>query len=68
MVEISLMFPDESVKSKGIISALTRELALNGVLIIEILTASPELLIYLEDKYLLKALEVIKCLQKGNIN
>lgn len=65
MVEISLMFPDSSVRSKGVISALTRELALNNVLLIEILTSSPELILYLEDKYLLKALEVIKDLQRG---
>lgn len=61
--EISIMFPDESIKSKGILSAITRELSIYGVVITELLTASPELLIYLREEHVLKAYEIIKRLQ-----
>lgn len=61
--EISIMFPDESIKSKGILSAITRELSVYGVVITELLTASPELLIYLREEHVLKAYEIIKRLQ-----
>ncbi len=61
--EISIMFPDESIKSKGILSVIARELSINDIVITELLTASPELLIYLREEHVLKAYEIIKRLQ-----
>jgi hypothetical protein len=58
--EISLMFPEESIKEKGVLSAITKELTINNIVITELLTASPELLIYLKEEYVLKAYEVLK--------
>ena len=58
--EVSLMFSDKAIKSKGILSIITRELFLNDIVITEFLTASPELLIYLKEEYVVKAYEIIK--------
>lgn len=61
--EISIMFPEQSVKEKGILSTITRELAVNGIVITGLLTASPELLIYVDEEYVLKTYEILKRLQ-----
>ncbi|MDO8480453.1 MAG: hypothetical protein Q7S65_01405 [Nanoarchaeota archaeon] len=62
--EISLLFPPTAIDAKGVFSTITRELALHGITITELLTSSSELLLYLKDEYVLKALEVLKGLQK----
>jgi hypothetical protein len=62
--ELSLLFPEKATSSKGILSTLTKEFVLNDINITEFLTASPELLIYLKEEYVLKAYEIIKRLQK----
>ncbi|MCK5282693.1 MAG: hypothetical protein KAK00_04760 [Nanoarchaeota archaeon] len=62
--EISLMFPDKAVDARGILSTITRELAVNDAVITELLTATPELLIYLKEEYVLKAYEIIKRLKE----
>ena len=62
--EINILFPKKTDKVKGIISYITSELALNDINVTEFLTATPELLIYVEEKYVLKAYEVIKRMQK----
>lgn len=64
--EVSILFPEEAIKDKGILSVITKELAVNGIVISELLTASPELLIYLKEEYVLKAYEILKRLQKSN--
>jgi len=64
MSEISMTFADESIDTKGIICAITSELAINDVVINEMLTASPELLIYVGEEHVLKAYDVLKQLQK----
>ncbi len=58
--EISLTFPEKAPLVKGILSTVTRELLLNDVIITELLTASPELLIYVKEDYVMKAYEIIK--------
>ena len=63
--EISVMFPEKIIDSKGTLSTLTQELVVHDVIITELLTASPELLVYLDEKHVLKAYDVIKTLQKG---
>ncbi|MBT4539933.1 hypothetical protein HOC35_00320 [Candidatus Woesearchaeota archaeon] len=62
--EISLMFDDKVVDAKGILCSVTKELAVNDVFITELLTASPELLIYLKEEFVVKAYEVLKRMQK----
>lgn len=62
--EISLVFPDGAIKSRGILSVITRELVLNDIVVTELLTASPELLIYVKEEYVFKAYEILKSLHK----
>lgn len=62
--EISLLFSDKATDAKGILTTITTELSLNDIPVNELLTGAPELLIYLKDKYVLKAYEIIKRLQR----
>ncbi len=61
--ELSLFFTSKAIDEKGILSTVTRELVLHDIIVTELLTASPELLIYLKEEYVLKAYEVVKGLQ-----
>tara|TARA_Y100000310_G_scaffold343217_1_gene449843 strand:+ start:3924 stop:4559 length:636 start_codon:yes stop_codon:yes gene_type:complete len=63
IAEITMTFPDTSIKTKGIVSYITTELNLNNINLIEILTATPELILYLDDKDLLKAYDTINNLR-----
>lgn len=58
--ELNLIFPEKAIKTKGVISYLTSELAINNVNIVEFLTGKPELMIYVDESNLLKAYETIK--------
>jgi hypothetical protein len=62
--EISITFPEDAIKERGILSTITKELAINDIIISELLTASPELLIYLKEEFVLKAYDILKRLQK----
>jgi len=62
--EISVMFPEDAIKERGILSTITKELSVNEIVISELLTASPELLIYLKEEFVLKAYDILKRLQK----
>ncbi len=62
--EISIIFPEDAIKERGILSTITKELAINDIIISELLTASPELLIYLKEEFVLKAYDILKRLQK----
>jgi hypothetical protein len=61
--ELSIVFGNEATEKKGILSYLTRELSNNDIVISEFLTASPELLIYLKEEYVIKAHEILKDLK-----
>ena len=61
--EISLIFPDEAPKIKGIIAYITSELAVNDINIFEILTGRPELIVYIHEHDLLRAYETIQRLK-----
>ncbi len=61
--EISMMFPDAATETRGVLAVLTRELALNDVVLAELLTASPELLIYVRDEQVATAYEIVRRLQ-----
>ena len=65
MSEISIIFPEETKKIKGTLSLVTKEFVLNDITISECLTASPELLIYVKEAYVLKAYEILRRLQQG---
>jgi hypothetical protein len=58
--EISLMFSGRAIDGRGIISTIAKELYLNDIVVTELLTASPELLIYVKEEFVLKAYEIIK--------
>ncbi len=61
--ELCILFGESIIKEKGILSTITRELAVHDIPIVELLTASSELLIYIQEEYVLKAYEVVKRLQ-----
>ena len=58
--ELSLIFPKSPSKNQGTLSTVTQELANADINIEEVLTSSPELLIYLREEDSIKALQVIK--------
>jgi hypothetical protein len=62
--EISMLFPEDVMRKKAIISFVANELAMNDIIITEFLTASPELLIYIKEEYVVKAYETLKRIQK----
>lgn len=62
--EISIVFPEKAIETKGIISFLSRVLVLNDILITEMLTASPELLLYLKSEYTVKTYGLLKRLRE----
>ena len=61
--EISIEFPEEAIDTKGVLSTVTSELLMGGIVITELLTATPELLLYVKQEYVLKAYEVLRRLQ-----
>jgi len=62
--EISLLFTPKVEETKGTLAIITREFLLNDILIVELLTSSFELLIYLHEKDVTKAYEILKRLQE----
>lgn len=58
--EISMLFRDEAARTRGILAVITREAALNDIVISEFLTSSPELLMYVKDQYVARAYEVVR--------
>ncbi len=62
--EVSILFPDEAITMKGIISTVTQELALDDIIITEMVTATPELILYVKEEFVLKVYELLKRLQK----
>lgn len=61
--EISLLFTNKAISTKGILSLITREFLLNDITITELLTASSELLIYINEKDVVKAYDILKQLR-----
>jgi len=58
--EISLLFSSKAIEEKGIIAYVTSELLLGGINIEEIITCTPELIIYVDEKQSLKTYEILK--------
>lgn len=63
LTEINLHFPLEAVKTKGIISLISSSFNAEGVNIVEIMTGAPELLVFIKEEDLIKALNIIKNLE-----
>lgn len=61
--EISTTFEDNANKTKGILSLITKEFLLNEINIIEMLTTTPELILYVKEEDALKAYTILKSLQ-----
>lgn len=62
--EISLTFPKSAMTTRGVVAHLMRALALRGVVVREMLTSSPELLLYVEDRMVGEAYSVLRDLQR----
>lgn len=61
--ELNLMFPDKAIKTKGIVSYITSHLKINNINITEILSCTPELVIYVDESELINAYKTIKQLK-----
>lgn len=61
--EISMQFPEAAIETPGILAVIARELVLHDITIAELLTASPELLIYLRDEHVPAAYALLRGLQ-----
>lgn len=64
MAELGMIFPESAIKTKGIVAYLTSEFSIDSINIIELLTATPELTIYVEEGDLLKAYSTIQRLKE----
>lgn len=60
IAEIDIIMPHDAINTRGIVSYVSAELAMNKINIVELLTSTPELLIYVDNADLLRAYEVIK--------
>ncbi|MBI5389042.1 hypothetical protein HZB01_01545 [Candidatus Woesearchaeota archaeon] len=58
--EISLLFSEEAHDQKGIVAYVTSQLLMNAINLQEVLTCTPELLLYVDESQALKAFEVCK--------
>tara|TARA_B100000315_G_C14592281_1_gene596588 strand:+ start:772 stop:1401 length:630 start_codon:yes stop_codon:yes gene_type:complete len=58
--EMSLFFDVGAQKTRGVMASISTLLHMHNINIIEILTSSPELIIYLKDKDVIKAYELLK--------
>ncbi|MBI2548472.1 hypothetical protein HYW21_03915 [Candidatus Woesearchaeota archaeon] len=61
--ELSLIFSSDYSNQKGIVASITTELALHDISLVEMLTATPELLIYVKDIDAIKSYEILKRFQ-----
>lgn len=60
--EISVILSGEAIKTPGVVSYVTSRLAISRINIFEVLTSTPEMLIYVDNADLLRAYEVVKSL------
>lgn len=58
--EMSMIFSPKAKDEKGIIAYVTTQLLLNGINILEIITCTPELIVYVSEEQSLKTYEVLK--------
>lgn len=65
IAEINIVFPKEAMEAKGILSYIASQLAMEGINLIELITCTPELTLYVEKKHLLKAYEALWKLEES---
>ena len=58
--EINIILSKDVINAYGVLSYITSQLSMHKINILELLTSTPELLLYVENKNLLKTYEVIK--------
>jgi len=59
LAEINIHFTSEAAKRAGIIGIIANELAINGVNVLEIISCAPEILLFVHEKDLTTAHQVI---------
>ncbi len=64
VAEMNMFFPESATKTKGIIAYVASEFGIENINIIELLTGTPELIIYVGENDLLKAYNTIQRLKK----
>lgn len=57
--EINIVFPKEAGAHKGILSYVASQIAIEGINITELITCTPELTVYAEEKYMFKVYESV---------
>jgi hypothetical protein len=62
--EISLLFSSKALDEKGIVAYVSSELLLGGINIREMVTCTPELIIYVEEEESLRAYEILKRIKR----
>ncbi|MDI6737181.1 MAG: hypothetical protein QME12_01550 [Nanoarchaeota archaeon] len=65
LAEINILFPKEAMEAKGVLSYIASQLAMEGINLIELITCTPELTLYVEKKHLLKAYEALWKLEES---
>ncbi len=63
VAELNMVFPDSATKTRGIVAYITASLKTNNINMIEILSCTPELIIYVEERDLLRAYEALRMLR-----
>ncbi len=63
--ELSLLFPTKAHEVRGIIAYVTSELLLGGINIRELVTCTPELVLYIDEEQSLKAYGILKKVKRG---
>ncbi|MBI5391215.1 hypothetical protein HZB02_07030 [Candidatus Woesearchaeota archaeon] len=63
--EISLLFPESAHEQRGIVAYVTSQLLMHGINLQEVLTCTPELLLYVDESQSLKTFEVCKRIKNG---
>ncbi len=64
--EINIQFAKEAANVKGIVSLITSSLNTENINLVEIMSSAPELLLFIKNKDILKALQIINSI-KDNI-
>jgi aspartokinase len=57
--EIGIIFPVDAIHTKGIIAYLASALSVEGINIVELMTCTPEMSMYVDEKQMLKAYETL---------
>ena len=64
IAEINMFFPETANKTKGIVAYVASQLAIEDINMVEMLTGTPELIIYVDENDLLKAYNAIQRMKR----